>query len=268
MPPAGRHKGFSTEPIKIEQRDYIQSLDKGLAIVRAFGPDTPTLTLSEAATVTGMTKAAARRFLLTLTHLGYLGSDKKKYWLRPKILELGERYLTSQPWWSAAQPVIEDAARKMGESCSLCILDGTEIVYVCRVAVSRFLSTNISIGSRLPAYATALGRILLAQIPPDELPKAVSKISLKKLTAKTITDKKKFMQVVNKARDDGYALVDQELEVGLTGLAVPILSSSEAFAALGVSVHPERVPKKEMLDRLLPILKESARRINMHAKRI
>jgi IclR family pca regulon transcriptional regulator len=143
---------------KLDQGDYIRSLENGLAIVKAFGQDDPTLTLSEAAAKTGMTRAAARRFLLTLTHLGYLEVDGKSFRLRPKILELGERYLTSQPWWNVAQPLIEEAVRKMGESCSLCILDGAEIVYVCRVAVNRLISTNISIGSRLPAYPTALGR--------------------------------------------------------------------------------------------------------------
>jgi IclR family transcriptional regulator, pca regulon regulatory protein len=248
---------------KLEQGDYIQSLEKGLAIIRAFGQDDPTLTLSEAAEKTGMTRAAARRFLLTLTHLGYLEIDGKSFRLRPKILELGERYLTSQPWWNVAQPLIEEAVRKMGESCSLCILDGAEIVYVCRVAVSRLISTNISIGSRLPAYPTALGRVLLAQRPESEIKELLAEAHLEKYTKNTVTDKRKLLQIIKQTQSDGFCLIDQELDVGLVGLAVPVCRGREGFAALGVSVHAGRVSTKEMMSRLLPILKETANRIGL-----
>jgi IclR family pca regulon transcriptional regulator len=253
---------------KLEHGDYIQSLAKGLSIIKAFGQNDPTLTLSEAAKKTGMTRAAARRFLLTWTHLGYLGTDKKSFWLKPKVLELGERYLTSQPWWSVAQPLIEEAARKMGESCSLCILDGSEIVYICRVAVSRLISTNISIGSRLPAYTTALGRVLLAQAPDEDVKAILTSATLQKYTPNTVVDKRKLLQIIKQVRTDGFCLIDQELDLGLIGLAVPVCRSTEGFAALGVSVHAGRVSAKEMISRLLPILKETADRITLGMKRV
>lgn len=246
---------------ELNHRDFIQSLDKGFAIIKAFDQNDPVLTLSLAARKTGMTRAAARRFLLTLVHLGYLATDKKTFRLTPKVLELGERYLTSQPWWSVAETVIEEAARKMGESCSLCILDDNEIVYIGRVVVTRFISTNLSIGSRLSAFPTALGRVLLGQLPGDELKKILSAAKLKKLTPNTVIDKKKLLQIIEQTRDDGFCLVEQELEFGLSALAVPVRSSKEGYTALGVSVHADRVPKKEMISRLLPILKESADRI-------
>jgi IclR family transcriptional regulator, pca regulon regulatory protein len=249
--------------VELNQRDYIRSLEKGLALIKAFGQSNPTLTLSVAARRTGMTRAAARRFLLTLTHLGYLGTDKKSFWLTPKVLELGERYLTSQPWWNAAQTVIEEATQKMGESCSLCILDGDEIVYICRVAVSRFISTNLSIGSRISAFPTALGRVLLAQLPEDELRRVFAGAKLKKHTPHTVVDKGKLSQIIEQVRAEAYCLVDQELELGLSALAVPVCRSKEGLAALGVSVHPGRVSRKEMISRLLPILKESADRIGI-----
>src|SRR3954469_16536154 len=144
------------------QRDYVQSLERGLAIIKAFGPDHATLTLGEAAAMTGLNRAAARRFLLTLVKLGYVGTDKKTFWLRSRILELGYSYLSSQPWWQVAQPVLEEAARATQETCNIAILSDAEIVYVSRVAAKRIISTNLSVGSRLPAHVTALGRVLLA----------------------------------------------------------------------------------------------------------
>ena len=147
---------------KIEQRDFIQSVERGFAVIQAFGAGRTSLTISEAAQLTGLSRAAVRRFLLTLVHLDYIDTDNKLFWLKPRVLELGRCYLSAQPWWQIAQPVIEDVARQTGESCSLCVLDGTEIVYVCRVAVHRIVSTNVSVGSRLPAHPTALGRALLS----------------------------------------------------------------------------------------------------------
>lgn len=253
---------------ELNQRDYIQSLEKGFALINAFGPNDPTLTLSLAARKTGMTRAAARRFLLTLTRLGYLGTDKKSFWLTPKVLELGERYLSSQPWWSVAQTVVEDAARKMGESCSLCTLDGDEIVYICRVAVSRLISSNVSIGSRISAFPTALGRVLLAQMPHEDLRRLLARAKLKSHTVNTVVDKKRFLQLIEQTRVSGFCLVEQELDVGLSALAVPVHPSKVGLAALGVSVNSGRVSKKELVSRMLPVLRESAERISLRMTRV
>src|SRR5882757_10791205 len=174
--------------LAILERDFVQSLERGLAIIKAFGPEHSTLTLGEAAAKTGLTRAAARRFLLTLTKLGYVGTDKKTFWLRSRILELGYSYLSSQSWWQVAQPVLEEAARATQETCNIAILSDTEIVYVARVIAKRIISTNLSIGSRLPAQVTALGRVLLAGLPNDELKSLIKQISLAKLTSHTVED--------------------------------------------------------------------------------
>src|SRR5215813_9885004 len=152
-------------------RDYVQSLERGLAVIKAFGPEQSTLTLAEAAAKTGLTRAATRRFLLTLVKLGYVGTDKKTFWLRSRVLELGYSYLSSQPWWQIAQPVLEETARATQETCNIAILSGTEIVYVARVLAKRIISTNLSIGSRLPAHVTASGARFLSAFGVDLTPR-------------------------------------------------------------------------------------------------
>jgi IclR family pca regulon transcriptional regulator len=253
---------METSPSKdfaILERDYVQSLERGLAVIKAFGPEQSTLTLGETAARTGLTRAAARRFLLTLVKLGYVGTDKKTFWLRSRILELGYSYLSSQPWWQVAQPVLEEAARATQETCNIAILSDTEIVYVSRVAAKRIISTNLSIGSRLPAHVTALGRVLLAGLPREERKEIVKRITLTRLTSRTIDDKRKLEAVLDQVRKDGYAIVDQELELGLLALAVPIKGpSGNVLAALGVSVGAGRVSHDHLVKKVLPILRRSA----------
>jgi IclR family pca regulon transcriptional regulator len=244
-------------------RDYVQSLERGLAVIKAFGPETPTLTLAEAAARTGLTRAAARRFLLTLAKLGYVGTDKKMFWLRSRVLELGFSYLSSQPWWQVAQPVLEEAARTTQETCNIAILSGTEIVYVARVIAQRIISTNLGVGSRLPAHVTALGRVLLAGLDNDDVKEVMKQISLEKLTKYTLDDKRKLQAAIEKVRKEGFALVDQELELGLLALAVPIKAPSGAvLAALGVSVSASRVSLDQLTKRILPVLRQSAAHIS------
>jgi IclR family transcriptional regulator, pca regulon regulatory protein len=243
-------------------RDYVQSLERGLAVIKAFGPEQSTLTLAEAAAKTGLTRAATRRFLLTLAKLGYVGTDKKTFWLRSRVLELGYSYISSQPWWQVAQPILEEAARGTQETCNIAILSGTEIVYVARVIARRIISTNLSVGSRLPAHVTALGRVLLAGLPNDELKDVIKQISLAKLTGHTIDDKRKLHAVIEQVRKDGFAIVDQELELGLLALAVPIKApSGVVLAALGVSVSAGRISTEHLVKRVLPVLSRSSTHI-------
>jgi IclR family pca regulon transcriptional regulator len=245
--------------LAILERDFVQSLERGLAIIKAFGPEHSTLTLGEAAAKTGLTRAAARRFLLTLTKLGYVGTDKKTFWLRSRILELGYSYLSSQSWWQVAQPVLEEAARATQETCNIAILSDTEIVYVARVIAKRIISTNLSIGSRLPAHVTALGRVLLAYLPKDERKELIKRTSMTKLTSLTIDDKRKLEGVLEQVRKNGYAIVDQELELGLLAIAVPIQEpSGNVLAALGVSVGAGRVSQENLVKQVLPILRRSS----------
>ncbi len=229
---------------EIEPRDYVQSLERGLAVIKAFGPECTTLTLGEAAAKTGLTRAAARRFLLTLAKLGYVGTDEDVL-APPAILELGYSYLSSQPWWQVAQPVLEDAARQTQETCNIAILSDAEIVYVARVIAKRIISTNLSVGSRLPAHVTALGRVLLAGLAPAELKELVKRVKLTKFTSRTIDDKRKLEAVLAQVRENGYAIVDQELELGLLALAVPIrapwAASSRRWASASERVGYRRI---------------------------
>jgi IclR family pca regulon transcriptional regulator len=197
--------------------------------------------------------------LLTLAKLGYVGTDKKTFWLRSRVLELGYSYLSSQPWWQVAQPVLEDAARQTQETCNIAILSDAEIVYVARVIAKRIISTNLSVGSRLPAHVTALGRVLLAGLAPAELKELVKRVKLTKFTSRTIDDKRKLEAVLAQVRENGYAIVDQELELGLLALAVPIRAPSGGIlAALGVSVGAGRVSEDHLIKRVLPILRRSS----------
>jgi IclR family pca regulon transcriptional regulator len=244
------------------QRDYVQSLERGLAVIRAFGPEHPSLTLADAAQRAGLTRAAARRFLLTLAKLGYVGTDKKTFWLRPRVLELGYCYLSSQPWWQVAQPILEDAARATQETCNIAILNDGEIVYIGRVVAKRIISTNLSVGSRLPAHLTALGRVLLAGLSDDELKHRLKELTISKLTKFTTVDKRRLVATIGEVRQRGYAIVDQELEIGLLAIAVPVRTpSAEILAALGISVQAGRVSQEHLIKKILPVLQQSAGRI-------
>lgn len=246
----------------MQGRDYVRSLERGLTILLSFDSEAPIQTLSEVAQRTGMARAAARRFLLTLVELGYVGTDGKRFWLLPRILDLGQRYLSGQTWWQLALPVMEDMAGRLKESCSICVLDGSEVVYVAHFAASRFLSINLSVGSRLPAYPTALGRVLMAQLPHSELEALLADTQPRKLTRNTTVDKTRLRKLIEQCRKDGYSIVDQELEIGLMALAVPIgQSTGAARAAMGVSVPASRAGRRELVDRFLPVLLEGKDRI-------
>ncbi len=247
---------------RMENRDFVQSLERGLAILQAFDADTPIMSLSEAAARTGMTRAAARRFLLTLVELKFVGSDGKRFWLRPTVLDLGYRYLAGQTWWHIAQPIVEELAKATNESCSVCVLDGSEVVYVCRAAVSRIVSVNLTIGSRLPAYCTAMGRAMFSLLPDAEVRVRLDESDIKKLTPSTVTSKRRLLELVSAVRATGYSLLDQELDMGLRALSVPMaIPSDTVVAAVGVSVQANRVSADELVKRHLPALVEGARLI-------
>jgi IclR family transcriptional regulator, pca regulon regulatory protein len=246
----------------MEERDFVQSLERGLAVLKAFDVDNPAMTLSEAAARTGMTRAAARRFLLTLVHLQFVATDGKRFWLRPTVLDLGYRYLAGQPWWHIAQPMVEEMARNTHESCSVCVLDGPDVVYVCRAAVSRIVAANIVIGSRLPAYSTALGRALLSRLPDDEIKARLDESRIESSTPATVTSKPRLLELIREVRTRGYCLLDQELDLDLRALAIPLaLPSETVLAAVGMSVQATRVSADDLVKRYLPVLTEGARRI-------
>jgi IclR family pca regulon transcriptional regulator len=239
--------------------DFVQSLERGLMVIRAFDAEHRELGLSDVARTTGLTRAAARRFLLTLVKLGYMNFSDGKFALTPRVLELGYAYLSSLSLTDVAQPHMEALVARVNESSSISVLDRTEIVYVVRVPTRRIMSITLSVGTRLPAYATSMGRVLLAALTEDELEARLAQIEVVALSTRTVADKDALRVVIGKARKQGYALVDQELEEGLRSLAVPIHDASGAVvAALNVSVHASRTSMAALRREYLPAAQEAA----------
>jgi IclR family pca regulon transcriptional regulator len=242
--------------------DFVQSLDRGLAVIRAFGPDRERLSLSEVARVTGLTRAAARRFLLTLVKLGYVRNDGREFSLRPRVLELGYAYLSGLALPEVAAPHMEELVARLHESSSISVLDGHQIVYVVRVPTKRIMTVAISVGTRFPAYATSMGRVLLAQLPGDELERYLAEVTFERLTSRTVTSPARLRTIVREVARQGYAIVDQELEEGLRAVAAPIRGAADVgTAAINVSAHASRVSMSAMRGQILPALLETARQI-------
>jgi IclR family pca regulon transcriptional regulator len=242
--------------------EYVQSLERGLAVIKAFGPGHAEMTISEVASATGTTRATARRFLLTLEQLGHVRSEGRKFSLTPHVLELGYAYLSSLNWWKIAQNAMEDVVQELQESCSASVLDGKDVIYVARVSATRIMSINLSIGTRLPAHVTSLGRVLLSHQPPDVLDKYLAEIEPHKFTERTKTEPDDLREAIETARMKGYALVDQELETGLRSLAVPIYDrNGRILAALNIGTHAARTRLDEMTGRFLPVLHDASRKI-------
>ena len=243
--------------------DFVQSLDRGLAVIRCFSSEHPSLTLSEVAERTGLTRAAARRFLLTLQELGYVGSSGRQFSLRPRVLALGYAYLSSFSVAQIAQPHLEDLAEELHESCSVSVLDGDDLVYVARASANRIMTIALTVGTRLPPYPTSMGRVLLAHLPTGELDAYLSRAELRKLTERTVVDPADLRAILATVRSQGWAAVDQELEAGVRSIAVPIEDSSgKVVAAINASAHAARVPMRTLEKQFLPRLQEAARQID------
>jgi IclR family transcriptional regulator, pca regulon regulatory protein len=243
---------------EVRETEFVQSLQRGLAVIRAFDAEHPTLTLSEVARSTGLARAAARRFLLTLVDLGYMRVEDRRFMLTPRVLELGHSYLSSLTLPEIALPHLRDFVGEIRESSSLCVLDGHQIVYVARVPANRIMSVSISVGTRFPAFATSLGRVLLAGQSDEWLETYLETADLSPITPRTISDPKALRAELARVRAEGYAMVDQELEEGVRSLAAPIHDASGAVvAAVNVSVHASRWTLEAVREQLLPRLLEA-----------
>ncbi|NUR96090.1 MAG: helix-turn-helix domain-containing protein [Kribbellaceae bacterium] len=241
---------------------FLQGLERGLAVIRAFSAEARSLTLSEVARSVGITPATARRILLTLEELGYVRSDNRRFSLTPRVLALGWAYLSSLDLGELAGPFMEELSAKTRESCSIATLDLPDIVYVARVPTSRIMTVALGVGARLPAYPTSMGRVLLAGLPDDELTSYLDSLEAEPLTDRTTTSPADLRAAITKARADGYALVDQELELGLRSIAAPIRNSrGRVIAALNVSAHASRSTPTSLCEEFLPHLREAAAQI-------
>ncbi|MCG7391756.1 helix-turn-helix domain-containing protein [Microvirga sp. ACRRW] len=241
-----------------EDRDFVASLEKGLLVIEAFDANRPRLTLSDVAKITGITRAAARRYLRTLTKLHYADFDGRYFSLSPRILRLGYAYLSSTALATRLQPFLERISEETGESSSAAVLDGDDIVYIARSATRRIMSIGLGVGSRLPAYCTSLGRVILAHQPMEAFEAYLGRVRLEPRTPKTITNKDEFRRILEITRQQGYAIVNEELEFGLRSIAVPLAQNGQVTIALNVSAQAARVPASEMEERFLPALRAAS----------
>ena len=248
-----------TEPA---EAGFVQSLARGLSVIRAFNETHPEMTLSEVARATELSRAAARRFLHTLVQLGYVWTDGRTFALTPRVLELGFSYLSSVSLPEIAQPHLEKLVAAVQESASVSVLDDDDIVYVARVPTSRIMTVSINIGTRFPAYATSMGRVLLAYLPDAELEAYLDRVRLEPLGPHTLTSAAELRDELKRVRAQGWALVDQELEAGLRSIAAPVRGRSDrVVAAVNVSSHASRMSSEDARRLLLPPLLEAAARI-------
>ncbi|WP_206995535.1 IclR family transcriptional regulator [Trinickia mobilis] len=242
---------------------YVQSFARGLAVIRTFNAERPEQTLTDVAAAAGLTRAGARRILLTLQTLGYVEAEGRLFRLTPKILDLGFAYLTSMPFWNLAEPVMEELSAQVHESCSAAVLDRTEIVYVLRVPTHKIMTINLSIGSRLPAYCTSMGRVLLSALSDEELDAALDATQIVAYTPRTIVDKDELKTTIAQVRAQGWAVVDQELEAGLISLSAPIRNrQGRVIAALNISGNVQRNSAKQMVKAFLEPLQQASRTVS------
>jgi IclR family pca regulon transcriptional regulator len=242
--------------------DFMTSLARGLAVLRAFSDQRRSLTIAQISHRTGISRAAVRRCLHTLCALGYAEADGSLFALQSKVLTLGYSYLSSTPLTVSTAPYLNRISRTLNESCSLAVLQEDEILYVARSATSRIMSVSLNTGSRLPAYCTSLGRVMLAQLPAEALDAYFERVKLPAYTEKTIVSEARLRTVLAEVQELGYALIDEELEIGLRSLAVPVRGASgNVLAALNVGVQTSRVSRAYMIEVFLPVLLAGAQEL-------
>jgi IclR family transcriptional regulator, pca regulon regulatory protein len=238
-----------------DSRDYVQSLARGLVVLRAFDGAHVRLKLGDIAARTDLSRAAARRLVLTLQHLGYVRSVDGEYALSPRVLELGFGYLGSLNLTDLAQPLLEDLARKVNQSSSMAMLDGQSIVYVLRVPGRRIMSVTLGVGARLPAFSASMGRVLLSGLSDAQLDRWLGQCKPVKYTPHTVTDLHRLRRIVLDVRSQGYAYIEQELELGLCSIAVPVRNADGRIStAINVSMpyHPDA--SQQAIETILPSL--------------
>ena len=267
MPSPSARKAAPTPAEKPAERSrfaFVQSLERGLAVIKSFGADTPEQTVAEVALATGLDRFSARRFLLTLEAIGYVERVGRSFRLRPQTLQLGYAFLSSLPWWHSAQRVSEKLTAQTGVSSAVGVLDQQNVVYVAYASAQRYpLLWNRSVGLHLPAVTTAIGRVLIAALPPDEAREWLATVEIKPFTARTKTSRTEIASTLEEVRAKGYAVVDQELEIGLRSVGVPITSrSGGTIAGLSVSVIEGKSNSAALVKRYLEPLKEAAREIS------
>ena len=248
----------------MRETDFVSGFARGLRVIEAFEETRQRLSIAEAAKLTGLDRATVRRSLLTLAELGYADYDGKFFALTPKILRLGHAYLSAPPLPALIQPHLDQLSEKAGQSASASVLDGTEIVYIARASQRRVMSINLTPGSRLPAYCASMGRVLLASLSESEARAILEKTELKQNTPTTRTDPEELIAEFRRVRAQGYAIIDQELEIGLCSIAVPIENDrGQTVAAINIGAPAAHVPAWAMAERYLPLLQETRKALRL-----
>lgn len=242
----------------MRETDFVSGFARGLKVIEAFGETTPRLSISEVSRATGLDRAAARRCLLTLTELGYADYDGKFFVLTPRILRLGHAYLAATPLPRIVQPFLEKLSAAAGESASASVLDGTDILYVARASLKRVMSINLSPGTRLPAYCSSMGRVLLSGMNPNAARDVLARSELRQNTPHTLHEIGPLMDEIARVAAQGYAVIDEELEIGLRSIGVPLINSrGETVAAINIGAQAARVSVAEMIDTYLPLMRSA-----------
>lgn len=251
----------------ILKRDFISSLAKGLDVLRAFDRNSPELTTADLAKKLSISRASARRFLLTLTGLGYLDKQGQRFHPTSKVLSLSSAFFSATPLSSVAQPFLEEVTRRTEESSSLGILENNTLIFLARSQSRWILNLGLRVGSALPAYCSAMGRILLSALSEEEFDHYLDTVELKAYNERTVTSKSELRKIMARARNQGYAMVDQELEQGLRAVAVPVLQNSEVIASISISTQANRATLRRMKEEFLPVLRDAADAISAEVSR-
>jgi IclR family pca regulon transcriptional regulator len=249
--------------------DFIEALARGLEVITAFAPHRPTMSLTEVATATGLARPTARRILLTLQELGYVRADGAGFTLTPRVLDLGVAYVRSMGLWDVARPHMEKLSARTNESCSIAQLDGSDIVYVARVAVPKIVALAVQIGTRFPALQTSLGKVLLAALTPEEVDRVLAEPTRSGLEPRWQPDRAERDAELREVRARGWALTDQQLTLGIRSVAAPVRSGTgEVIAALNVNTHAAETPVEQLIDHHLPLLVHAAGEISADFARL
>ncbi len=252
-----------TQTLSPDDRDFVTALASGLEVILAFDDANPRMTLSEVAARTDMNRARARRFLLTLHALGYVRKQKRYFELAPKVLQLGYSFLSANSYQAVIQQYLEDITIESGESSSLGVLDGDEVIYVARSAAKhRLMAISLTVGTRLPSAYTSMGRMLLAQLSESELEAYLDRVRLEQHTEKSVNNRAQLRDCILKAGEQGYCIVDQELDSGLRSLAVPVFDAkNKLLGAINISTNASRIDLDTLQNIFVPLLKDKARLI-------
>jgi IclR family transcriptional regulator, pca regulon regulatory protein len=243
--------------------ESVRAFERGLSVIRSFGSHGSQMTLAEVARASGLSRATARRLLITLEELGYARRVNDRFALTPRVLDLGYAYLSSFALPQLALPYLEQLSEEVHEASSVGVLDATEVVYVARVPANRVMTVSIGLGTKFPAYRTSLGRALLAALPDEEVATIWEMSDRREPTPRTVTELEGLLRHLETVRERGYALVDQELELGVRSIAAPLHDASDrTVAAINVSTHVSRTSKAELQQRFIPALLRTATEID------